>query len=47
MRLAAALAFAVATASPAAAQQIVSEYTDLDGGRHCSTFASGDGEDGD
>lgn len=47
MRFATALALAAALASPAAAQQIVSEYTDLDGEKHCSTFAGGDNEEGD
>lgn len=47
MRLAVALALAAALASPAAAQQIVSEYTDLEADKHCSTFSGGDSFEGD
>lgn len=38
---------ATALAMPVAAQQIVSEYTDLDRDRHCAVFAGGDSDEGD
>lgn len=34
-------------ASGAAAEEIVSEYTDLDAGKHCSVFAAAEDGDGD
>ena len=39
--------FLVLAAAPAFAQHIVSEYTDLDTERHCSTFAAADEGEGD
>ena len=47
MRLAAALALAALIAVPTAAQEIVSDYTDLDAETQCSTFAGGEGFEGD
>lgn len=47
MRFILATLVAVAMTVPAAAQQIVSEYTDLDRDRHCVVFAGGDKNEGD
>ena len=47
MRLVLAGVLAAALALPAAAQEIVSEYTDLDSTKHCSAFAAPADGDGD
>ena len=47
MRIILAAWVAAATIVPAAAQEIVSEYTDLHRDRHCIVFAGADQEEGD
>lgn len=47
MRFILAILVAAAITVPASAQQIVSEYTDLDRDRHCVVFASSDKDEGD
>ena len=47
MRLILATFLAIGFAAPAGAQQIVSEYTDLDAREHCSTFSAAEEDEGD
>jgi hypothetical protein len=47
MRFILAMLVAATFAMPAIAQQIVSEYTDLDHDQHCSVVAGGDATEGD
>ena len=47
MRFILALWVAATLTMPAIAQEIISEYTDLDQDRHCAVFAAGDPAEGD